>query len=301
MQVPKTAITMNYWNGFGEQSVELEVKRRVIGITVTYEEWPNAGEPGWLLVQIQRKSTGECLSAFTQPSQLSVARRLKADLEGGKPVSTDIEFINYFCKSTDFTDEINDDLNVVTLKGSLEQASALGPPVPRFRVYSESVRSLMTQMLRDRSFVDMKLFEFLGEIAPESFASFADELNLDDDDTGFATEPAGGAADGPTLVLDANSREAHWDNTKLQINGNAEFDLLAALHQANGKIVKYLDLLVATYPHKREQLGVYSVATVPPELKKPLSRIRDALLQARASIEIKNIRKRGLRLIKIPQ
>lgn len=270
------------------------------GINVTYEEWLD-GDPGWLRVIIERQNTGEVLSAFTQPAAGLAVRKLKEDLEAGKPAQSDLEFINYFCPGTDQNEEINDDLDVVMITGYLEQASAFGAPQLSFHLHSHAVRSLVAQVLRERSYIDMKLLEFLGAIAPTSFASFADELETEDGDIAEHVKPTATGQIDSRLAIDKGSGEARWDGMKLNMNGRTHFDLLSTLHDAQGKVVKWLDLLHAVMPHTRYKVEVGSLSTTPKELSGPLRHVRNALRQANSAVRIQTVRGHGCRLLTPPK
>lgn len=248
---------------------------------VSYEEWLD-GDFGWLRVIIKRRETGEVLSAFTEPAPRSEVLQLKKNLKGGKHASSKLEFINYFYPGTKRREEINDDLHVVKITGSIDQVIASGSTDLSFSIDSDAVKPVLGSVLRNPDVIEFRLLEMLGILAPASFMRCADEIDT------AATKLA---ALKP-LVIDVGKRAAYWDGKQLPINGGQHFNLLRAMHEASGNLVTHSNMLRAIKPQAHPPTAAPLTATSD-EVREVLKRIREAFRQAGCPIRIKSVERQG--------
>lgn len=257
---------------------------------ISYEEW--FGEPSWLRVIIERPETGEVLSAFTEPAPEYRARRLREDLEAAREARTPIQFINYYRPARDNEEEINDDLNLIRLRGELRQVQNEGACGPVIRLEPDALPRLMRLILTDHCIIDVRLLEMLMLLTPGSFEESAPYLAV------FEPGDAVRVSGRESLVLSEDTREAWWHGQRLTINAATDFLLLKALHQADGAVVSHQDLLRAIRPdqvrytvNSNGGLGITA-----PEVKDAVAHIRDALRACRCPLWIQSIKRVGYQL-----
>ncbi len=96
------------------------------------------------------------------------------------------------------------------------------------------------------------------------------------------------------LRIDPGSRAACWGNTQLTINSSADFELLRAVYNENGGLVRYATLLSAIKPNAVSPNA--QLKTAPPEVREAVEHINKAFKGAGCGYCVKNARKLGYRL-----
>jgi len=99
----------------------------------------------------------------------------------------------------------------------------------------------------------------------------------------------------PHLVVDSEARIARWKDKSLPINAHADFTILDIVCQAKGKIVTYNRLLRGLKPNELDDSTV--VTNAPPEVKEAISHVNRALKKLNCPIKIRNVQRKGYKLL----